>query len=84
VEGHLVVLIDFQRSSIVEESDEYEYRIVQAVDEISLAYELMKKWIPHGAPNEIPKRKAKLNTLMNDIMSASNVKEMVDIIDAFV
>jgi hypothetical protein len=42
--GHLVVFIDFQRSSLVEDSDEHEYKIIQASDEISLAYELMKKW----------------------------------------
>jgi serine/threonine protein kinase len=78
-EGHLVVLIDFQRSSLADIDDEFEYRVVQAGDEISLAYELLKKWIPSGNLE----RRAKLHALMQEIMSASSVQEMVDRIDSF-
>lgn len=78
-EGHLVVLIDFQRSSFVDESDEFNYRVVQAGDEISLVYELLKKWIPTGKTE----RKTKLHALMQEIMSASSLQEIVDCIDGY-
>jgi serine/threonine protein kinase len=75
--GYLVVLIDFQRSSFVDTINEYEFRVIQAADEISLAYELLKKWI------ERTEKKEKLHTLMQQIMYASCVKEIVTFIDAF-
>jgi hypothetical protein len=70
-------LIDFQRSSFVDTINEYEFRVIQAADEISLAYELLKKWI------ERTEKKEKLHTLMQQIMYASCVKEIVTFIDAF-
>jgi serine/threonine protein kinase len=75
--GHLVVFIDFQRSSLVEESDEYEYKIIQAADEISLAFELMKKW------TKSPVYKTALHSLMMDIMNTSTLDELIETIDTF-
>lgn len=76
-EGYLVVLIDFQRSSLVDETDEREYRVIQAADEISLAYELMKKW----TRNE--EHKLKLYSIMMDVMNMTDLSQIMDRIDSF-
>jgi serine/threonine protein kinase len=76
--GHRVVLIDFQRSSLVDDvDDEYDYKIVQAADEISLAYELMKKW------STSPAYKSALHMLMMNIMNMRSLYEIIDAIDSF-
>jgi serine/threonine protein kinase len=76
--GHLVVFIDFQRSNLVEDSEEYVYKIVQASDEISLAYELMKKW------SVSPIYKSVLHSLMLDIMDSKTLDSIVERIDTFI
>lgn len=70
--GHEVVYIDFQRGSLIDERNNANNVLQQAIDEISLLYELMSKWAkPH---------KVLLKTLMNSVINAESLNELFHII----
>lgn len=72
--GHEVVWIDFQRGNILEDVDTGTMCQL-ASDEVSLAFELMSKWVKPEYKDDLQKR-------MRNVMLSKNIPELLDSICA--